>query len=188
MNEPGATPLAARPVGGNEGTDGELCVMLDCGALVCAMPTRRIERLVLSEHAEFVTARGAAPPVSFGGDQLLSVADKRYVAWDLGELLGLGASKARSWVLLSVRHERGVLPIALRAGDCLVVAPVTATSRVPAGIFRARAGAFTAAFTPEGGRRTASAVVGVLLDPERLFSQSELDTAAATLRGELARA
>jgi hypothetical protein len=180
MNETGALPLAA--------TAGELCVMLDCGALVCAVPTRRIERLVLSEDAGFVAAKGAAPPVTLGGEQLVSVADKRYAAWDLGELLGLGSSKARSWVLMSVRHERDVLPVALRAGECLVVAPLTATSPVPAGIFRARAGAFTAAFAPEGGRRTASAVVGLLLDPERLFSRTELETAAATLKAEHARA
>jgi hypothetical protein len=81
--------------------------------------------------------------------------------------------------------------VALRAGDCLVVAPIGEASRVPRGIFRERAAAFGAAFAFHGGvrgRRGAQAVVGLLLEPDRLFSSGELARATAILERERAQA
>src|SRR5207247_1093431 len=94
--------------------DLELCVVTACHDLLCALPVRWVERLLLPQ--EVATVVTAAPkPWS-----LLLVGERQLAAWNLGTLLGLAPLTA-AWVLLRVPHRGGELSIALNTGACLVV-------------------------------------------------------------------
>ena len=56
----------------------ELCVMLDLGAVVCALPTRWVARLLLLEEARCSPASGG----------LLDVGGRHFAAWDLPRCSG----------------------------------------------------------------------------------------------------
>jgi hypothetical protein len=153
---------------------GELSVVVGCHGFVCAIGVQWVARLVLPDE---VVAAG-------GGDhgRLVEVAGDSYAAWDLGDLFGL-APLASAWVLLAVPYEGGRLPIALRTGPCLVVQKVRPELSLPVAAFRARGRAFLGAFD-------AAAVVadkldvgtfGVVIDPSRLLTATELASSAALL-------
>ena len=89
--------------------DLELCVVTACHDLLCALPVRWVERLLLPQ--EVATVVTAAPkPWS-----LLLVGERQLAAWNLGTLLGLAPLTA-AWVLLRVPHRGGELSIALNTG------------------------------------------------------------------------
>ncbi|HYU15527.1 MAG TPA: hypothetical protein VEL05_05640, partial [Candidatus Acidoferrum sp.] len=70
----------------------------------------------------------------------------------------------------------------LQIGPCLLVQPLGPGLPLPAGLFRERAGAVAAAFPTELLRsRARLAEVGLRLDPDRLWTEAELDVAAAVL-------
>ena len=149
----------------------ELCVMLDLGAVVCALPTRWVVRLLLLEEARRADASGG----------LLDVGGHRFATWDLAELLGLEL-EPRAWVLMNLPHRGKTVPIALRTGACLVVDVLGPTLPVPPGIFRARRAAFPAGFDVTRRRKTSQAVVGLCFDPSGLFTHQELDSADERMR------
>jgi hypothetical protein len=149
----------------------ELCVMLDLGAVVCALPTRWVARLVLLEEARALDPGGG----------LLEVGGRHFAAWDLAQLLGIELT-ARAWVLMTLPHRGKTVPIALRAGACLVVDVLGPTLPVPPGIFRARRAAFPAGFDVSRRRKTSGAVVGLCFDPRGLFTDEELEASAERMQ------
>jgi hypothetical protein len=156
--------------------DEELCVVTACHGLVCALPAKWVERLVLPAEVAAVAATTAAP--------LVLVGERQYAAWNLGTLLEL-PPLADAWALLRVPHGGHDLPIALSMGTCLVVQRLPKATPLPAGAFRARAGALSGAFATVGVRgRATTAALGVWLDPSRLFSDDELAACARALAVE----
>ncbi len=160
MTPTSSTSVAALP--------DELCVMLDLGAVVCALPTRWVSRLLLLEEARYA-------------EGLLDAAGQAFAAWELSQMLGVELVP-RAWVLMHLPHRGKTVPIALRAGACLVVDVLGPTLPVPAGIFRARRAAFPAGFEVTHRRKTSQAVVGLCFDPSGLFTPEELDTSAERVR------
>ena len=150
--------------------DSELCVLLGLGAVLCAVPTSALSRLLLLEEAE---------PLAH---DILQVDAQRFAIWDLAELLGFSQPAARSWLLLSAEHGTTTVPIALRVGQCLAVQPVTQRKALPQGLFRARGAGLAASFDPAAQRKLAPAVIGLYLDPRRLLSSEELDASMLRLK------
>jgi hypothetical protein len=174
-----------RPPTAKTDSGAQLCVLVGCHQLVCALPISSIDRLTLPETAQrLVIPSRSADPATAPGEPLpavVQVGDDRYAAWDLGLLLGL-RPLARSWVLLRVSHGGKQVPIALRTGPCLAVQKVHRLMKLPPGIFRARRAALTdgfAAGTTKGAAHHAS--VGLWLDPARLWEGHELQASAAAL-------
>jgi len=163
----------------------QLCVLVGCHHVVCALPIPSIDRLTLPEAAQrLVIPSRTADAATASGEPLpavVQVGDERFAAWDLGLMLGL-RPLAKSWVLLRVSHAGKQVPIALRAGPCLAVQNVRKLMKLPPGIFRARRAALTdgfAAAATKGIRHHAS--VGLFLDPVRLWEDHELQASAAAL-------
>jgi len=155
--------------------DEELCVVLACHDLVCALPARWVDRLVLpAEVASVATSADAAVALVLAGERQLA-------AWNLGTLLGL-PPLGTAWVLLRIPFRGSELPIALHTGACLVVQPLPPALALPPGAFRARPHAISGAFasTRVRGRAPASPV-GLWIDPSRLFTDDELAAAASAL-------
>jgi hypothetical protein len=160
----------------------ELCVVLSCHELVCALPAARVERLVLPGEVSLLGR--PADPAEGRGWQLVQVGEQLYAGCDLGTQLGLAPVEA-AWVLLRAEHRGASLPIALATGPCLVVQPLAAGAALPAAAFRARAGAVAALFPTALLESRADLVeVGLRLDLGALWSEEELDAAAALFGGE----
>jgi hypothetical protein len=151
-----------------------------CHQLICALPARWIDHLVLPDEVVFLGERErsrTAPQAS--GWRLVMVGEYRYLACNLGTQLGMPPVHA-AWALLHVEHDGVVLPIALQTGPCLVVQPLGAGAPLPASAFRTRAGAITSMFSTNLLRTKADLVeVGVRLEPSQLWTEAELDQAAA---------
>jgi len=157
----------------------ELCVVISCHQLVCALPARTIERLVLPDEVT-ILAPDPETPRTHSWDIAL-VGEERYAACNLGALLAVPPLEA-AWVLLRVRHKGGLVPIALQTGPCLIVQKLGAGVPLPSGAFRARSGAITSVFpTTLLANRGVAADVGLWLDPSHLWVESELDAAAGAL-------
>jgi hypothetical protein len=173
-----SVPMPGRP--GRKADDPrELCVVLSCHHLVCAIPTRWIDRLVQPE--EVATIAPAAAPADASAPRLVLVGERRFAAWNLGTLLGL-APLDTAWVLLRFPHRGDELAIALHTGACLVVQPLTPGIGLPAGVFSARAGAVASAVTTAAFKVRVEAEVALWLEPAKLWTGDELDAAAAALR------
>jgi len=163
----------------------ELCVVLACHEVLLAMPVRAIERLVLPEEVKVAGGGGGG---GGGGAaeknknwQIVMVGEQKYAACNLGTLLGVAPLEA-AWALLRVKHKGAELPLALQTGACQIVQPLTPGITLPGGVFRARSGAISAAFSTAMLKgREASLDVGLWLDPERLWHNVELDSAAVAL-------
>jgi len=153
----------------------ELSVFIDCHGVVLALPVRRVERLVLSEEVSVLPERQGVAIAVAGG--------QRYAAWNLGWLLELPPLDT-AWVLLRVPHEGAELPLALSTGRCLLVAPLAqgVVASLPLGLFRGRPSALWGAFSVKGfeGAKLGG-VMGLCLDPLRLWSREELALSASTL-------
>ncbi len=146
-----------------------LCVMLGLGAIVCAVPSSEVGRLLLVDEARLRR------------NGVLEVEGGKFAAWDLARLLGFKHPAPSSWVLLSVPHRGERVPIALRAGQCLEVAQIDSSQKLPSSMFRERRGAFVRAFNPGPRQRAAGGVVGLLLDPLALLTELELQSSITRL-------
>lgn len=157
----------------------ELCVVLGCHHLICALPTSWVDRLVLPDEVTVEAQDASAAPGRSW--QVIRAGEKRYAACNLGTLFGLPPLDA-AWVLMRVPHRGFELPVALQTGACLVVQHLPPGLALPPGAFRARAGAISAVF-PTNLLKTRAALneVGIWLDPLRLWETAELDAAAAWL-------
>jgi hypothetical protein len=161
---------------------GDLCLLFELGALLCAIPAERVHRLLLADEAQVIVG----DPRGGTGDWLVVSAEgRKYAARDLGELLE-SPSTGQAWVLVDVGTGRGAAPIALRTGPCLRVERLPAVVPLPRGLFRHRARAFPAVFPLTGVSRgeAANETVGVVLDPLALFSAEELGAAAAAAHAD----
>jgi hypothetical protein len=159
----------------------QLCVVLACHHLVCALPIRAIDRLALPDAVERAPGRAgplAPPEVVRFGEQVCA-------AWDLGVMLGLPPAQG-AWVLLQALLDGAPIPLALRTGPCFSVRGVRPLAGLPPGIFRARRTALTSGFTVTAlkGVRAAAQLghVGLWLEPALLWDPLELEASAAALR------
>lgn len=141
----------------------ELCVIVTCHQVVCAIPTECIVRLALPEDAVEI-----APGI-------LDAFGERYTVWDLGERLGFAKTRD-AWCLLRIPAPSGPVSIALATGPCRVVAPLPRTFELPAALFSTvRGAAIAGIFADRAG-------YGVVLDPIALWTPAELGSSAALLR------
>lgn len=160
----------------------ELCVFLQCGDFVGALPTRWVERLVLPVQTKDVVAP-SAPDAEELAPGILDVGGVRYASWQMSSLLELGIGHV-AWVLLRVPHLGSEIPMALGTGECLFVAPLGATIPLPPGVFRIRPQALSHGFpTVQLGERAGDTTVGLVFDPARLWTTTELSASAAILSG-----
>lgn len=180
-----ALPHRASARASHPGEAPELCVVFACHQLVCALPARWIDHLVLPDEVVFLGERSRPNERKRpAGWQLVMVGEYRYLSCNLGTQLGMPPVQA-AWALLHVERGGVVLPIALQTGPCLVVQPVGAGVPLPASAFRTRAGAITSIFSTDLLRLKAQAVeVGIRLDPTQLWTGAELDEAAALFAEE----
>jgi hypothetical protein len=177
------TPLIA-PARAHAQPATELCVVLACHHLLCALPIRSVDRLALPDAAQPVSRRtsrakgdaGVPPP------PLVRLGEQSWAVWDLGVLLGLAPAQG-SWVLLQVPLDGGAVALALRTGPCFAVQSVRRLAALPPGIFRARRAALAGTFASAAvkGPR-APAQVGLWIEPARLWEPLELAASAAVLR------
>lgn len=153
---------------------GELSVILECHALVCAVPALSVERLALRDE---VTLEG--PSTDLDGTSTVLASGTRFAAWDLAQLLELGPLDV-AWILLRIPSSEGPVPIALRAGACLVVQRLPPPMPLPESLFRARARAIRGVFAASVRRAAGSGdTVGLALDPAHLFTAAELHRSRA---------
>jgi hypothetical protein len=158
---------------GREGKS-ELAVLVACHTFLVAIPARSVVRLFLPDEVT---------PHIREGDALLGTVragDRTCVAWDLGRLLELEATKA-AWVVVDVASEGRVLPVALRTGVCALVAEVRADLSLPGRIFKKRGLAFPAAFAANTLGVEVPALFGLWLDPARLLGSAEIAASRAAL-------
>ena len=152
----------------------ELVVVIACHGLVCTLPVRRVERLLLREAVSLQAPPGRRPRE--GGralPQVVYAAEEPYAAWNLGTMLGL-PPLSNAWVLLQAGGDDPV-PIALRTGPCLVVQPMPASAPLPPALFRDRGRGIVGAFSAGELRgRPAALAMGLCLDPQRFWSEKEL--------------
>jgi hypothetical protein len=151
----------------------ELSVVVACHTLVCAISSRFVSRLVLNADIDGPVDRPGGV-IRCGGD--------RFASFNLGSMLGL-PPLTTAWALLGIPHPQGTVSIALRTGTCLFVRHVDIDAPLPPGLFASREAAMIGAFV--AGTRYGldeSLAYGLVLDPEQLWSDAELDAARTTLR------
>jgi hypothetical protein len=170
---------------GGDQTDtetAELCVFLHCGDFVGALPTRWVERLVLPLQTKDIIVP-SAPDAEELAPGILDVGGVRYASWQMSSLLELAIDHV-AWVLVRVPHLGSEIPMALGTGECLFVAPLGATIPLPPGVFRIRPQALSHGFPAvQLGGRAGETNVGLVFDPARLWTTSELSASAAILSG-----
>jgi hypothetical protein len=159
----------------------ELAVMVSCHGVVCALPARHVERLLLRDAVELLPptrqrARNGRPL-----PQVVHAQDEPYAVWNLGTLLGM-APLSVAWVLLQVPAEPHPVSIALRTGPCLIVQPMPETAPLPPGLFRERGPGISGAFSTAQLRgKPLAAALGLTLDPAALWSRDELAASRAAV-------
>jgi hypothetical protein len=165
-----------------------LWAFVRCHQQLFAVATEVVERLVLPAAVRLLVPDEAPTEVRSASldprePAVVAVDQQLYAAWDLGQLLQL-PPLADAWILMRVPHDEGHIPVALRIGTCLSVGRLTAATPLPAGVFRARQAAFSDVFTVDPNRASgAEALFGVCLDPLRLWTTAELESARAALSG-----
>jgi hypothetical protein len=162
----------------------ELVVVIACHGVVCTLPVRRVERLLLREAVTLPglgahRAREPGRPLP----QVVYAGDEPFAAWNLGTMLGL-PPVSTAWVLLQVNHGAELVPIALRTGPCLIVQPMPASSPLPPALFRERGPGIVGAFSTGQLRgRPMALTMGLCLDPQRFWSEQELAGSRAAVLG-----
>lgn len=152
-----------------------LSVLVECDALLCAIPTGSVSRLLLDEDVTVVS-----PALEAEHPTRLAIGREEWLGFDLGELLAVGGTRG-AWVLLSLSHRGAPLPIALRTGRCLAVREVRGGIELPRRAFRSRPRALRSAFAIGGLGVTSGAVCGARLDPEGLLEGAPLRHALSAL-------
>jgi hypothetical protein len=161
----------------------ELCVILACHDLVCALPVRWIERLILPDEVAIIAGGRQTVEAATRTWQVILVGEQRYAACNLGTLFGLAPLQA-AWALLRVPHRGVDLPIAVQTGPCLVVQALAPGVPLPTSLFARRAGCIAAVFPTKIVRSALPLPLGLWLDPSRLWAESELDAAQVALGRE----
>jgi hypothetical protein len=152
-------------------SDAGLWLYVRCDEHLFAIAAEPIERALLVDEAPPPQLALGVPTGCLG---LLEAHGARYVAWDLGQLLGLAPSR-RAWILLHVPHVDGPQALALRTDDCLHVGlfPHAEAIAIATGVIRTRP-AFPRAFPTSAVRALhGAAAVGFELDLARLWTDDE---------------
>lgn len=152
-----------------------LSVLVECDALLCAIPTAQVSRLLLEDDVK-VTSSPDDPERPLR----LSIGNEQWLGFDLGSLLEVGSTSG-AWVLLSLSLGGRPLPVALRTGRCVAVREVRAGIDLPARAFRARPRALRSVFPLEGLGVPTHAICGTRLDPEGLLEGAPMRHALAAL-------
>jgi len=147
-----------------------LALLAMCGDLVIAIEADVIHQI---RRAEETKAR-----LVDRGMWVLELEDQEIAGWDLGELLGLGAT-ADAWVIVTLPDATRV---GLRVGRCVTVQPLPVCRAVPRTIFVARTGAITAGFSAVGIAELEGYPSGVVIDVGRLLAEAELALARKLTR------
>lgn len=143
----------------------ELCVVVGCHSLACAIPTRYIAHLALNEDATAVAGTDG---------RVIKVAREYYATSNLGPLLELPLL-ADAWVLLHLPTTNGSVPIALRTGPCLVVRDVAVEAPLSPTLFKYRGEAVAGAFVAGQLRGYADdTLYGLVLNAHKLWTAQEL--------------
>jgi len=164
----------------------ELCVVLACHHLICALPIRSVDRLALPDAAQPLPAprrsRAARTTGAVPAPAVVRLGEQDWASWDLGVLLGMGPAQG-AWVLLRAPLDGGEVALALRTGPCFSVQGLRRLSSLPPGVFSARRTALAGTFATAAvkGPR-ARAEVGLWIEPARLWEPLELAASAAALR------
>ena len=79
----------------------ELVVVIACHGLLCTLPVRRVERLLLREAVSLQPPPGRRPRERRALPQVVYAAEEPFAAWNLGTMLGL-PPVSTAWVLLRV--------------------------------------------------------------------------------------
>jgi hypothetical protein len=153
----------------------ELVVVIACHGLLCTLPVRWVERLLLREAVSLHAPPGRRPrDPSLPLPQVVYAAEEPFAAWNLGTMLAL-PPVSTAWVLLRVGPEHDPVPIALRTGPCLIVQPAPASAPLPAALFRERGAGIVGAFSTAQLRgKPVGTSLGLSLDPQRFWSEQEL--------------
>lgn len=159
---------AALAVSGSRAAEAELFVVVACHAFPCALPARRVVRLLLADE------------VPAASDGVIRAGDGVFAAWNLGEMLHLGPL-GDAWILLNVPHGGATVPIALQTGMCLSVQPIATRFPLPPGLFRGRPGALESAFLASEVRAGQAGLVGLHLDLASAWTAQELDRSASAV-------
>ncbi len=163
-------------IAASESTIRDLCVFFSCHNYMFSIPSRRVERLVLSDDVKVCRSRSGSVSIP-----VVRSGQTKFAAWNLGRMVELPTCKG-SWILLRISHAGAELPLALCVGACLLVAPIQETTPLPPGVFRGRHSALWATFeTTSVSARLGKTSMGLCLDPLRLWSRKELDESAAAL-------
>jgi hypothetical protein len=162
----------------------ELAVMVSCHGLVCALPVRDVQRLLLREAVD-VAAAARPRPGQRALPQVVFADDQPYAVWNLGTLLGM-PPLAVAWVLLQVPADPEPVAIALRTGPCLIVQPMPETAPLPPSLFRARGAGIAGAFPTARLRgKPLPVALGLALEPRRLWTLDELASSRAAVDAAL---
>jgi hypothetical protein len=164
----------------------ELVVVVACHGLVCTLPVRKVERLLLREAVSLQAPAGRRPrELGRALPQVVYAGDEPFAAWNLGTMLGL-PPVSTAWVLLRIGAGPDPVPIALRTGPCLIVQPVPPSAPLPATIFKERGAGIVGAFSTAQLRgKPVVPTMGLCLDPARFWSESELHGSRAAVAASL---
>ena len=179
----GSYSLLARlsmPVRGEDA--GDVSVLVRCHDHVLAVSTRYIERLLLPEEIAKVEliSDPSGDKSEKGRRAVALIHGQYYAAWDLGQMMEL-PSLANAWMLLRLPRGESEVALALRTGPCLAVHPVYKPVPIPPGLFKARRGAFIAAFDGAQIGPSEGVLVGLCLEPSALWSEAELSASVTAI-------
>lgn len=170
---------------GRRGNAENTYLVVECGNLLLAFHSLRVERALLNEGVNVMKSphdptkageKPRCPPVAVLGDQT-------WVAWDLGLILRQETAP-RSWVLFQVPYNGRTLQMGLRAGVCVAVGSILRRSPLPAGMLERRGGAFRSAFVVDEESRIGPAHMGrlgLIVDERKLWTAAELQVSCAAL-------
>ena len=161
-------------------TETELLVMLELGAILCGVPSSRVERIMSVDEAKvrpFLQAHSHQPAAAEG---LLVNDGKDFAAWDLFRLLGLGPQPAAVWVLTALGGGQRI-PVALRAGRCRAIERGSILNRSSA--LWSRGGAFGEFFVPRTNSQVRRFRCGAIVNLDELFAPEELQLSQRWVNG-----
>jgi hypothetical protein len=165
----------------------ELVVVVACHGLVCTLPVRGVERLLLREAVSLHAPAGRRPrELGPSLPQVVYAADEPFAAWNLGTMLRL-PPVSTAWVLLRIGAGPDPVPIALRTGPCLIVQPLPASAALPPTVFKERGPGIVGAFSTAQLRgKPVAPTMGLCLEPARFWTEAELDASRTAVTAVLA--
>lgn len=172
----GLFDLKATSAVGRRARDAKLSVIARLHHLLVAISIESVERLVLPSAVSVLRGCAANAP------GVVDVEGRSHASWDIGQLLGLGPAM-QAWILLTIERGDARVPVAFGTGACLAIEETPASVRLSSGTLRARAVGIQGAFLPPASVAARGGEYGLVLDPTRILSPSELDASAVLVGG-----